>query len=250
MTGLTRTTIAVRRGALCLGAAALLTGFASTAALAADSLQVTPGGATLLNMGPGEIRTMTTDIYNPTSRDAQVSTVASVDGEIDSATGHILLTVDACSVPWTDVTPAGAAETPGDRNEALVLACAGGEEELLSDWAVMGTTYADSTFRVDAQSTTHLRTQVRLGDDAPQNMQGVHGSLSYSFASVEAPPRVPVTPDPEPTAEPRGAVTGEPVAGQRSVATIAVAAGLLAAASTLSAVLVRRRRQVRASHDD
>lgn len=262
MTGSTRTPATVRRGALCLGMAGLLTWSGTSAALAADSLQVTPGGATLLNMAPGEIRTMTTDIYNPTARDAQVATVASVDGEIGSAAGHILLTVDSCSVPWTDVTPAGAPDADADINR-LVLTCAGGEEEVLSDWAVMGTTYADSSFRVDSGTTTYLRTQVRLGDGAPQAMQGVHGSLSYSFASVEAPPKIPddVEPTPAPTtpttvpsgtSEPAAVseptpfgivVSGEQVAAAVDPWLLGGAGIALAAAAVAVTALVRRRRR-------
>lgn len=103
-----------------------------------------------------------------------LSTTASPSSLLDTTpTNGLRLAVDACSVPWTDTTLASGAHH---------FTCSGTSTAALAerDIAMTGQSLGGLS-----TTTNHLRLTVKLADNAPDTLQSLSSTITYTFAGVQ-----------------------------------------------------------------
>jgi len=106
-----------------------------------------------------------------------LTTSASVSSLLDTdAVNGLQMTIDRCSVPWTEsgVSP------------AFTYSCSGTTSSVLASQAVIGSNLALSNLAsLAAGVTDHLRVTLTLPASAPNSMQGLSSTLSYTFVGTQ-----------------------------------------------------------------
>lgn len=105
-----------------------------------------------------------------------LTTTASVSSLLDTDTGSGLqLSIDRCSVPWTE---SGTAP-------AYTYSCPGTTTTVLSTAPVIGTGVALSGITTTAGVPNHLRVTVSLPVAAPNTLQGQTSTIDYLFTGIQ-----------------------------------------------------------------
>ena len=164
---------------------------ASTSALASGAVQIalgTPGPANRLTLGangllPGDTMQRAADLANTgvASSDPLASitltTTASPSSLIDTdATNGLQMAIDSCSAAWTEsgVSP------------AFTYTCVGTTNVVLASRAVTGVNVALSNLASLAPATTdHLRITLTLPATAPNTLQALSSTLTYTFTGSQ-----------------------------------------------------------------
>lgn len=161
------------------GAATLTTGVVDLAAAAAgpaNRLTVDASGVV-----PGDRVERVVDLANRGTLELSgvtLTTTAQVSSALDTNTTHGLdLTVDRCSVPWTE-----AGTAPG-----YVYGCAGTTSAVLSARPVIGTDLPLAGLTsTTVGNTDHLRAVLTLPVAAGDALQGLTSRLQFTFTGASA----------------------------------------------------------------
>ena len=106
-----------------------------------------------------------------------LTTSASPSSLLDTdAVGGLQMTIDRCSVPWTE---SGTAP-------AFTYACSGTTSSVLPSQKVIGLNLGLSNLAsLAAGVTDHLRVTLLLPSSAPNTMQGLSSTLDYTFVGTQ-----------------------------------------------------------------
>jgi spore coat-associated protein N len=135
------------------------------------------------NVVPGDTIQRAADLVNNGGASADnlssvvLTTTASPSSLLDTeATNGLQMTIDKCSVAWTE---AGTAP-------AYTYTCGGTTSTVLASRAVIGSSMALSGLSsLNTGSTDHLRVTLTLPTAAPNSMQGQTSTISYNFVGTQ-----------------------------------------------------------------
>ena len=135
------------------------------------------------NVVPGDTIQRSADLINNGGASADnlssivLTTTASPTSLLDTdATNGLQMSIDKCSVPWTE---SGAAP-------AYTYTCSGTTSTVLASRAVIGANLPLSGLAsLTTGSTDHLRVTLTLPTAAPNTMQGLTSTISYNFAGTQ-----------------------------------------------------------------
>jgi spore coat-associated protein N len=135
------------------------------------------------NVVPGDTIQRSADLINNGGASADnlsgivLTTTASPSSLLDTEpTNGLQMTIDKCSVPWTE---AGTAP-------AYTYTCSGTTTTVLASRAVIGSNIALSSLSsLTTGSTDHLRVMLTLPAAAPNTMQGLTSTISYNFVGTQ-----------------------------------------------------------------
>ena len=123
----------------------------------------------------GDTMQRSVDVNNTGSTDLgsiTLTTTASPSSLLDTdATNGLQITIDKCSVPWTE-----AGTSP-----AFTYTCSGSSSSVLASQAVIGSAIALSNMTVTAGASNHLRVTLTLPATAPNTLQGLSSTISCAF---------------------------------------------------------------------
>jgi|SRR5579872_2274969 len=142
--------------------------------------RLTLGASGLL---PGDTMQRVIDLQNtgiPGSDDlaaVTLTTSASASSLLDTdAVNGLQMTIDRCSVPWTE----------SGTSPAFTYSCSGTTSSVLGTQAVIGMNLALSNLAsLAAGVTDHLRVTLALPTTAPNTMQGLSSTLDYTFVGTQ-----------------------------------------------------------------
>lgn len=142
--------------------------------------RLTLGAAGLL---PGDTMQRVVDLQNAGGAGSDdlaavtLTTAASPSSLLDTdATDGLQMTIDSCSIPWTE---SGTAP-------AFSYACGGTSSSVLGSQPVIGTDVVLSNLAsLAAGVTDHLRVTLTLPGSAPNTMQGLGSTLNYTFVGTQ-----------------------------------------------------------------
>jgi spore coat-associated protein N len=135
------------------------------------------------NVVPGDTIQRSADLINNGGASADnlsgivLTTTASPSSLLDTETVNGLqMTIDKCSVPWTEVGTA----------PAYTYTCSGTTSTVVASRAVIGSNIALSNLSsLTTGSTDHLRVMLTLPTAAPNTMQGLTSTISYNFVGTQ-----------------------------------------------------------------
>jgi predicted ribosomally synthesized peptide with SipW-like signal peptide len=135
------------------------------------------------NVVPGDTIQRSADLINNGGASADnlsgivLTTTASPSSLLDTEpTNGLQMTIEKCSVPWTE---AGTAP-------AYTYTCSGTTSTVLASRAVIGANIALSNLSsLTTGSTDHLRVTLTLPTAAPNTMQGLTSTISYNFVGTQ-----------------------------------------------------------------
>jgi spore coat-associated protein N len=135
------------------------------------------------NVVPGDTIQRAADLINNGGASADnlssivLSTTASPTSLLDTdSTNGLQMTIDKCSVAWTE------AGTP----PAYTYTCGGTTSTVLSSRAVVGANMPlTGLASLTTGSTDHLRVTLTLPTAAPNTMQGLTSTISYNFVGTQ-----------------------------------------------------------------
>jgi len=135
------------------------------------------------NVVPGDTIQRAADLINNGGASADnlsgivLTTTASPSSLLDTeATNGLQMTIEKCSVPWTE---AGTAP-------AYTYTCSGTTSTVLASRAVIGAALPLSGLSsLTTGSTDHLRVTLTLPTAAPNTMQGLTSTISYNFVGTQ-----------------------------------------------------------------
>jgi predicted ribosomally synthesized peptide with SipW-like signal peptide len=135
------------------------------------------------NVVPGDTIQRSADLVNNGGASAEnlsgivLTTTASPSSLLDTEpTNGLQMTIDRCSVPWTE---AGTAP-------AYTYTCSGTTTTVLASRAVISSNIALSNLSsLTTGSTDHLRVTLTLPAAAPNTMQGLTSTISYNFVGTQ-----------------------------------------------------------------
>ena len=105
---------------------------------------------------------------------ATLTTNASASSALDTdATDGLQLSVDKCSVAWTESGP------------PYTYTCGGSTSSVLASRPLVGSNVTLSTLTLTAGSTDHLRVTVSLPSTAGNGLQGLSSTVGYTFTGVQ-----------------------------------------------------------------
>jgi spore coat-associated protein N len=106
-----------------------------------------------------------------------LTTAASPSSLLDTdATDGLQMTIDRCSAPWTE----------SGTSPAFTYSCSGTTSSVLASQAVIGSNLALANLSsLAAGITDHLRVTLALPSSAPNSMQGLASTLSYTFVGTQ-----------------------------------------------------------------
>jgi hypothetical protein len=106
-----------------------------------------------------------------------LTTAASPSSLLDTdATDGLQMTIDRCSAPWTE----------SGTSPAFTYSCSGTTSSVLASQAVIGSNLALANLSsLAAGVTDHLRVTLALPSSAPNSMQGLASTLSYTFVGTQ-----------------------------------------------------------------
>jgi spore coat-associated protein N len=135
------------------------------------------------NVVPGDTIQRSADLINNGGASADnlsgivLTTTASPSSLLDTEpTNGLQMTIEKCSVPWTE---AGTAP-------AYTYTCSGTTSTVLASRAVIGSNMALANLSsLTTGSTDHLRVTLTLPAAAPNTMQGLTSTVSYNFVGTQ-----------------------------------------------------------------
>jgi hypothetical protein len=165
------------------------TSAAATASTGSVSIALgTAGPANRLTVGasgllPGDTMQRVVDLTNNGNagsdnlQSVALTTTASPSSALDTdATNGLQMTIDKCSNAWTE---SGTAP-------AYTYTCSGTTSSVVASRAVIGSPIPMSNLAsLAAQATDHLRVTLTLPASAPNTMQGLSSSISYTFVGSQ-----------------------------------------------------------------
>jgi predicted ribosomally synthesized peptide with SipW-like signal peptide len=105
---------------------------------------------------------------------ATLTTNASASSALDTdATDGLQLSVDKCSVAWTESGP------------PYTYTCGGSTSSVLASRPLVGSNVTLSNLTLTAGSTDHLRVTVSLPSTAGNGLQGLSSTVGYTFTGVQ-----------------------------------------------------------------
>lgn len=165
------------------------TNAAATAATGSVSIALGAAGpANRLTLGasgllPGDTMQRAVDLANngvagsDNLASVTLTTTASPSSLLDTdATNGLQMKIDSCSSAWTEsgVSP------------AFTYTCSGTTKSVVAQRAVIGSNVAmNNLASVAAQTTDHLLVTLTLPSTAPNTMQGLSSSLTYTFVGTQ-----------------------------------------------------------------
>jgi spore coat-associated protein N len=150
--------------------------------IASGSLSLTSGPTNRLGTGAsliaaGDTMQRAIDLNYAGSVDfgsATLTTSASASSALDTdATDGLQLSVDKCSVAWTEAGP------------PYTYTCGGSTSSVLASRPLVGSNVALSNLTLTAGSTDHLRVTVSLPSTAGNGLQGLSSTVGYTFTGVQ-----------------------------------------------------------------
>jgi spore coat-associated protein N len=150
--------------------------------IASGSLSLTSGPTNRLGTGAsliaaGDTMQRAIDLNYAGSVDfgsATLTTSASASSALDTdATDGLQLSVDKCSVAWTEAGP------------PYTYKCGGSTSSVLASRPLVGSNVALSNLTLTAGSTDHLRVTVSLPSTAGNGLQGLSSTVGYTFTGVQ-----------------------------------------------------------------
>lgn len=140
-----------------------------------DRLSVNSSG-----LVPGDTIQRSVDLLNTGSQalaSVTLTTVGTTTSLLDSdATNGLQLVVDKCTVPWTE-----AGTTP-----AFTYTCSGTTSSVIATRPVIGATLAMANLSsLTAGATDHLRVTETFPSVAPNTLQGLTSTISYTFNATQ-----------------------------------------------------------------
>jgi predicted ribosomally synthesized peptide with SipW-like signal peptide len=132
------------------------------------------------NIAPGDTMQRTVDLVNSSSMalaSDTLTTTAPTSSVLDTdTTNGLQLTIDRCSVPWTE-----AGSSP-----AYTYTCSGSTTSVLASRAIIGTNLALSNMTLTAgPATDHLRVTMTLPSTAGNSFQGVTSNITFAFTGTQ-----------------------------------------------------------------
>ncbi|HXC46455.1 MAG TPA: TasA family protein [Solirubrobacteraceae bacterium] len=135
------------------------------------------------NVVPGDTIQRSADLVNNGGASADnlsgivLTTTASPSSLLDTEpTNGLQMTIEKCSVPWTE---AGTAP-------AYTYTCSATTSTVLASRAVLGSNMALTNLSsLTTGSTDHLRVTLTLPGAAPNTMQGLTSTISYNFVGTQ-----------------------------------------------------------------
>jgi predicted ribosomally synthesized peptide with SipW-like signal peptide len=135
------------------------------------------------NVVPGDTIQRAADLINNGGASADnlsgivLTTTASPSSLLDTeATNGLQMTIEKCSVPWTE---SGTAP-------AYTYTCSGTTSTVLASRAVIGASLPLSGLAsLTTGATDHLRVTLTLPTAAPNTMQGLTSTISYNFVGTQ-----------------------------------------------------------------
>lgn len=133
-------------------------------------------GAT--NIAPGDTLQRSVDLLNSGSLDLAsitLTTTASPSSLLDTdATNGLQMTIDRCSVPWTESGP------------PYTYTCGGSVTTVLASRAVIGSAIALTNLTsLTAAAVDRLRVTLTLPSTSPNSFQGLSSTITYSFTGTQ-----------------------------------------------------------------
>ena len=135
------------------------------------------------NVVPGDTIQRSADLINNGGANADnlsgivLTTTASPSSLLDTdATNGLQMSIDKCSVPWTET----------GTSPAYTYTCSGTTSTVLASRAVIGANLPLSNLAsTTTGSTDHLRVTLTLPSAAPNTMQGLTSTISYNFVGTQ-----------------------------------------------------------------
>jgi predicted ribosomally synthesized peptide with SipW-like signal peptide len=150
--------------------------------IASGSLSLTSGPTNRLGTGAsliaaGDTMQRAIDLNYAGSVDfgsATLTTSASASSALDTdATDGLQLSVDKCSVAWTEAGP------------PYTYTCGGSTSSVLASRALIGNAIALSNLTLTAGSTDHLRVTITLPGTAGNTLQNQSSTIGYAFTGTQ-----------------------------------------------------------------
>lgn len=146
-----------------------------TAGTAANRLTVSASGIV-----PGDTIQRAANLSNTGTQDlasVTLTTTATASSALDTdSTNGLQMTIDKCSVAWTE---SGSAP-------AYTYTCSGTTSTVLSSRAVIGSTLSLSNISATTTGATdYLRVTLTLPSTAGNSMQGLTSTIQYSFTGTQ-----------------------------------------------------------------
>lgn len=131
-------------------------------------------------VAPGDTIQRSFDLTNQGSLDLasiSLTTTATTSSVLDTdATNGLQMTIDRCSVPWTE-----AGSSP-----AFTYTCSGSMGSVLASRAVIGSALALSNLgAITAGATDHLRLTLTLPSSADNTFQNKTSTIQYSLTGIQ-----------------------------------------------------------------
>ncbi len=135
------------------------------------------------NVVPGDTMQRAVDLINNGGASADnlsaivLTTTASPSSLLDTeATSGLQMTIEKCSVAWTE----------SGTSPAYTYTCSGTTTTVLASRAVIGANIAlTGLASLTTGSTDHLRVTLTLPTAAPNTMQGLTSTISYNFVGTQ-----------------------------------------------------------------
>jgi predicted ribosomally synthesized peptide with SipW-like signal peptide len=129
---------------------------------------------------PGDTIQRSVDLINNGNQDlasVTLTTSASPSSLLDTdATNGLQMTIDRCSVPWTE-----AGTSP-----AFTYTCSGSTSVVLASRAIIGANLALANINATtAGATSHLRVTITLPSSAGNSFQGLTSTIQYTFTGTQ-----------------------------------------------------------------
>jgi predicted ribosomally synthesized peptide with SipW-like signal peptide len=127
---------------------------------------------------PGDTLQRVVQLANTGSQDlvsVGLTTTASPSSLLDTdVASGLKIAIDRCSVEWTETGP------------PYTYTCSGTTSSVLGQRAVIGANMALSNLAsLSAGTTDHLRVTLTLSPQAPNTMQGLSSSITYTFTGTQ-----------------------------------------------------------------
>ena len=128
---------------------------------------------------PGDTIQRAVNVSNTGNQDfasISLTTAATTSSLLDTdATHGLQMVLERCSVAWTE---AGTAP-------AYTYTCSGTTSTVLASRAIIGSNLSLSNVLLTAASTNNLRVTLTLPSTAPNTMQGLTSTISYTFTGTQ-----------------------------------------------------------------
>jgi spore coat-associated protein N len=131
-------------------------------------------------LAPGDTMQRALDLSNGGSLDlasVSLATTASPSSALDTdATNGLQMTIDKCSVAWTE----------SGSSPAYTYSCSGSTSTVLAQRAVIGSNLTLSNLAsLTAGSSDHLRVTLSFPSAAPNSFQGLSSQITYTFTGTQ-----------------------------------------------------------------